>query len=407
LKYRWVLIFISVVVKMMISIYQYSWFLFAYSIHKELVWDLETLGIVFTLFVCTSTLIQPISGFVSDTQGPRKIAIAGAILVGLGFVLSSFGKTPLELYAYYAVGGLGVGILNGIATSAALKWFPDKRGFATGLVEFGFGGGTALFNLMIQALLESSGFKATFFYVGTFMWVILVPGSIFLKYPPRDLSGDLGRFAESPLHSSPEFRPFQVFQTYQWYAIYFSFAFIVSVVLIFAAQMKMVASEFAVKQHHLNLLLVLFPVGNGLSRIAAGVVSDKLGRERTMFLYYTVLGGAMFSLGLLGHYSSSLFVCVVFICALLAGSPFVLYPAILADYFGTRYSTTLFGIMITAKMLSGLISGWLTATLVLHFGTYKPVLYLLAILCIVAAIISGPHVMRRPSVGKGEPVLQQ
>jgi OFA family oxalate/formate antiporter-like MFS transporter len=145
-SFRRIMLLMALLVMMVISIYQYSWSLFAFALARELKWSLATLGLTFTVFAYSATFIQPFSGYVADTFGPRKVSILAAVLVGLGFLLSSRATTPMEMHVFYGLGSLGVGILYGISTASAIKWFPEKRGFATGLVVFGFGAGTALFN---------------------------------------------------------------------------------------------------------------------------------------------------------------------------------------------------------------------------------------------------------------------
>lgn len=396
LKYRWILIFIALAVKMIISIYQYSWFLFAYSINHELGWDLATVGLTFTIFVIATTFIQPFSGLIADTHGPRSVAILGSLMTAAGLILSSFATEPWELYLFYGLGGLGSGSLNGISTATAIKWFPDKRGVATGIVEFGFGAGTALFNWIIEVLLDSGGFKSTFLYLGLFMLFVLVPFSFVYKYPSERFFSHLNLSTNKVIRTSKDYKPLEIFGTYQWYLIYFSFTFTIAVVLMFGAQLKMLAQEYHVPRSYFSMLLVLFPLGNGLSRIVAGAVSDKIGREYTMLIFYSLLGLAILSLANFG-YVPAFFVGMVFIAALLGGSPFVLYPSSVGDYYGIRYSTTNFGILITAKAWAGLVSGWFSGFLAAQFGSYKIPLIALSLCSFVAAICSNPRLMKPPS----------
>jgi len=143
-NYRWVVLCIAAIVMMIISIYQYSWFLFAFAIQKQFNWAISTIGLTFTVFTYAATFIQPFSGFIADTYGPRKVAVGASFLVGLGYILAAYASSAKILYLFYGLGGLGVGILYGISTASAIKWFPDRRGFAAGLVVFGIGAGTAL-----------------------------------------------------------------------------------------------------------------------------------------------------------------------------------------------------------------------------------------------------------------------
>jgi len=392
-RYRWGLILSAFVIMMVISIYQYSWFLFAYALQKQYHWELSTIGLTFTVFTYAATFIQPFSGYIADSYGPRRVAMAASVLAGLGLILASTSGSPIRFYLYYGLGGIGVGILYGISTACAIKWFPDRRGFATGLVVFGFGAGTAVFNLFIQRLLETKGLESTLIYLGIAMFIILIPLSQFYKYPQEStISRQPG--GTVPLLSS-DYKPAQMLQTYQWYLIYFSFSFTVSIVLMFGAQMKMVAKEFNLPPAYFSVLLVLFPLGNGLSRVVSGFLSDKIGREKTMVIFYSLLGLSILCFVTLAQIPF-FFVAIVFIAALLGGAPFALYPATIGDYYGSRYSTTNYGITYTAKAFAGLISGWLSGYLVMQFGSFRPVLVFVAICSLLAAFISLPKFMKSP-----------
>src|SRR4030042_2032024 len=102
-KFRWFVLFASFFIMMIISIYQYSWFLFAYAIQNRFSWDLATIGLTFTVFTYAATFIQPLSGFIADTYGPRRIAVAASFLVAGGFIAASFTKSPHYLYIVYCL----------------------------------------------------------------------------------------------------------------------------------------------------------------------------------------------------------------------------------------------------------------------------------------------------------------
>ena len=392
--YRWRLLIAVFVIMMIISIYQYSWFLFAYSLRKLFQWSLPTVGLTFTVFTYTATFVQPFSGYIADSYGPRRVATAASVLVGIGLILASTAATPLLLHLYYGIGGIGVGVLYGISTACAIKWFPDRRGFAVGLVVFGFGAGTAIFNWFIQQLLETRGFQATLTYLGFAMLAILIPLSFFYRYPQKRGGGSTVPL-QNATDTPSDYPPTRMLRTYQWYLIYFSFIFTVSIVLMFGAQMNMVAKEFDLPKHYFNILLILFPLGNGLSRVFAGTISDRIGRERTMVIFYSLLALSIFCFVLFAgiHW---LFVVIVFIAALLGGAPFALYPATIGDYYGPRYSTTNYGITYTAKAFAGLISGWLSGYLVMKFGSFTLPLIVVACCSLLAAVASLPVFMRPP-----------
>ena len=323
--------------------------------------------------------------------------------MGLGFLLSSQVSTPGQLCLCLVIGGIGAGALTAIAMASGVKWFPDKRGLATGLTSFGYGSGTAVFNWMIQAFLGAFGFRLTFIYVGLIMLAILVPAALLFRYPPDGWDPRAG----SPIFPGPPGRcgttgAGEMLRTHQWFVIYFSFTFTISTVLTFAAQMKMIAHEFAIPQIYFELLLILFPLGNGISRIFGGLIADWIGTEKTMVIFFALLGLSLLTLVSFGT-NPVVFVASVFLCALLGGSPFALYAAIIGDYFGTKYATTNIGITQTAKVWAGLISGWLCGLLVAQTGSYKLPLLIIAVCTLAAAFFSHPRLMKRPRpMGQGQ-----
>jgi MFS transporter, OFA family, oxalate/formate antiporter len=396
LAYRRKLILIDFIVMMIIGVYQYSWSLSAFSIINELKWDLTTVSATFSAYLLTQAFIQPVSGLIADSYGPRKMMAISSLLVGMGFILSSFIRAPWQLYLFYALGGLGVGALDNISTAVAVKWFPEKKGFAGGFVTFGFAAGAGVFNLFIQALLESYGFRTTFRWLGLTVLLLLTFLTSYYRYPPEGWDSFFRVSSKIGRRKSADYRPGEMLSTYQWYLIYLSFVVTISIVLMFGAQIRMLLHEFEIPRTFINLIIVLFPIGNGLSRIFAGTVSDRIGRGRTMMIFYSVLALAILSLIPLRH-APVLFTGMVFIVCLLGGSPFGLYPAIIGEYYGLKGFTTNYGITITAKAWAGLVSGVLIGFLVTQFGSYKIPLIFLSVCSFLAALLSTPILMKPPS----------
>jgi len=393
-RYRWFILSLAMLLNMTVSIYQYSWSLFANNLQEELGWSLAAISLTFTIFQLTN-FSQPFTGALADARGPKGVGIGGALLVGLGFLLSSRASAPWHLWVCFGLGGIGVGALSGLASAAAIKWFPDKRGLASGLTAFGYGAGTAIFNWMIQALLKALGVRSTFIYMGLLMLAILLPAVLLFKYPPE-------AWAPAPSGRSPksspalrDYTPGEMLRTPQWFLIYFAFTFAISTILVFAAQMKMIAREFGIPPAHFDLLLILFPLGNGLSRIFGGAVSDRIGRERTMVIFYVLLSLSVFTLTVFGTHPV-VFVIFVFLCALLGGAPFALYAATIGDYYGPKHATTNFGITHTAKAWAGFISGWLSGFLVALSGSYRLPLILIGVCTLAAAVLSHPRLLKPP-----------
>lgn len=390
---RWVRLAAAVGAMMLTSIYQYSWFLFSFEIQKAWGWGLAQLGLVYTVFHYTSTLVMPFSGLVADTYGPRPVAVGASLLVGAGFILCALVHLPWAFLIFYGLGGVGCGVLYGVSIATAIKWFPDRRGLASGLVALGFGAGTAVFNHIIVRMLEGIGLNATLLYLGILMLALLLPLSLIYRYPAA--APPTGGAAAAKRFEAREYRPAQMLRTYQWYLIYFSFSVTISLVLLFGAQMKLLAREYGLPATHFSLLLVLFPLANGVSRVLAGVISDRLGRPATMVAFFTLLGLSILALLQFGS-NPAVFVSLVIFTSLLGGAPFALYPATIGDFYGVRYATTNYGITYTAKAWAGLISGWLCGVLAAHFGSFTVPLAMVASACLLAAALSHPRFLKAP-----------
>jgi MFS family permease len=140
-----------------------------------------------------------------------------------------------------------------------------------------------------------------------------------------------------------------------------------------------------------------FPLGNGASRIFGGTVSDAIGIEKIMAIFFSLLGLALLTLVFWGH-NPFVFVISVFLCGLLGGSPFALYLAMIGSYFGDKYATTKIGITQTPKVWAGLISGRFCGFLVAQTGSYRLPLLLVAVGTFAAAFFSHPRLMKNPGL---------
>ncbi|RPJ14852.1 MAG: MFS transporter [Deltaproteobacteria bacterium] len=393
---RWVKLSAAVAAMMLTSIYQYSWFLFSFEIQRDWGWSLAQLGLIYTIFHYSSTLVMPFSGMVADTYGPRLVALGASLMVGAGFILCALVPYTWAFQLFYGLGGIGCGVLYGVSIATAIKWFADRRGLASGLVALGFGGGTAVFNHIIVRMLEAFGLNDTLLYLGILMLALLLPLSLVYRYPPASSARPAARGTAAPDRSETrDYRPVQMLGTYQWYLIYFSFSVTISLVLLFGAQMKLLAREYDIPAPYFSLLLVLFPLSNGASRVLAGVISDRIGRSVTMVVFYALLGLSILAILQFGR-NPVVFVGLVILTSLLGGAPFALYPATIGDFYGIRYATTNYGITYTAKAWAGLISGWLCGVLAGHFGSFTVPLVIVALACLLAAVLSLPRFLKTP-----------
>ncbi|MEM3815734.1 MAG: MFS transporter [Candidatus Bathyarchaeia archaeon] len=390
---RWILLTGATVIMMFIAIYQYSWSLFASGLSSDLKWPITAIQAAFTLHIYAATFIQPLSGYLADRFGPKGIAMFAGLMAALGFLLSSAASSPLHLYVYYVLGSLGVGALYGISTSIAVKWFPDRRGLATGIVTFGFGAGTAIFNIPLQAWISNYGVKAAFLYTGTLMLIFIMPFTLIYSYPEAanvsksQSGGEEGGAADWRWH--------EMLRTRQWWLIYISFTAVAAIALLFGAQIAPMAKAYNISADVLSLVLVAYPLANGFSRVLGGLLSDRVGRQLTAALFYALTGAAMIALSCTVSNPTG-FASFVVMAALFAGAVFAFNPALIGDFYGSKHSATNYGITYTAKGWGGLISGYLTAHFSAALNSYAPLLIGLGIGALAAAALVSPWLLKKP-----------
>jgi len=393
---RWVLLAGATIVMAFIAIYQYSWSLFALGLSVDLKWPMTTVQLAFTLYTYVATFVQPLSGYFADKFGPKKLSVLAGLLAATGFLLSSRVTSPLELYIYYTIGSVGVGVLYGVSTAIAVKWFSDRRGMAAGIVTFGFGSGTAIFNPLIQSWIINYGVRCAFLYVGALMLAFILPFALLYRYPEIDSQGDW----RAERGDNVNWKWYEMLKTWQWWLIYISFIAMSAIALLFGAQIAPMAEANNMPRDMLSLVLIAYPIANGFSRVLGGWISDYIGRQLTATLFYALSGVSMIALGLTAS-NPLCFALFVVLAMLFAGSVFAFNPAIVGDFYGSKYLTTNYGITYTAKSWGGLVSGYVTAYLLMLQKSYTSIVMALGAGALAAALLINPFLLKKP----GKPTL--
>src|SRR6476661_8551378 len=192
-SYRWLQLFIGIVCMAMIANLQYGWTLFVNPISVKFGWTRAAIQVAFTIFVLTETWLVPIEGYLVDRFGPRPVVLVGGLLCGIGWVINSSASSLTILYVAAAVSGVGAGAVYGTCVGNALKWFPDRRGLAAGLTAAGFGAGSALTVLPIQAIIKSMGYETAFLYFGIGQGIVVMLIALALTDPRRVVSAALAK----------------------------------------------------------------------------------------------------------------------------------------------------------------------------------------------------------------------
>jgi OFA family oxalate/formate antiporter-like MFS transporter len=239
---RWLQLLACVIAMMCIANLQYAWTLFTLPLAQALNAKLSAVQLAFTLFILAETWLVPVEGYLIDRFGARRVVTAGGVLVGLGWIGSGNADTLTSLYTWYTIGGVGAGAVYGASVGIAVKWFPDRRGLATGLAAGAYGFGTALTILPIEAMIESRGYRTAFIIWGIVQGIAVMVTSQFLRSPPSDWR-PVGWVAPAAVvQSRVSFTPMQMVKTRVFWLMYLMMALVAFGGLMVTAQIKPIAA---------------------------------------------------------------------------------------------------------------------------------------------------------------------
>ncbi|HZZ91578.1 MAG TPA: oxalate/formate MFS antiporter [Usitatibacter sp.] len=388
---RWLQLFLGIVCMAMIANLQYGWTLFVNPIDAKYHWGRAAIQVAFTTFVLCETWLVPIEGWLVDRFGPRPVVLVGGILVGVAWVMNAYATSLMMLYVAAAIGGVGAGAVYGTCVGNALKWFPDRRGLAAGLTAAGFGMGSALTIIPIQAIIKSSGYETAFLYFGIGQGVVVFLLSFGLAAPRK---GEVPEVAKVAI-TRREYTWHEMIRTPVFWIMYAMFVFMAAGGLMATAQLGPIAKDFRIADVPVSLLGLTLPaltfalsidrVLNGVTRPFFGWVSDHIGRENTMFIAFGTEALGIVALAQLGH-DPVWFVILTGLVFFAWGEIYSLFPSTCADTYGSRFATTNSGLLYTAKGTASLL---VPLTSVLSAGGHwHTVFYLAAGLNAVAAILA-------------------
>ena len=396
---RWVLAGAAFLMQLALgSVYAWSVFLkpvasLYYHVPAKLLGsaELKPTNFTFSIVLLALGITAGFGGYLNNRFGPRVVATAGGILYGIGVLLAAFAAPNIfVLYLTFGIiGGIGIGLGYIVALAMLIKWFPDRRGFITGLAVAGFGGGALITGPVAAALIASVGVSNTFLYLGiTYLVVIVVVAQFFRTAPDgyapagwtpsaRQLSDRVAR----------DYTLLEAFRLPRWYLLWLILALNVTA----GAALISVASPLAQKFTGVDavtaaLLVSVIGIFNGAGRLFWGWLSDSIGRPFT-FLSLFVIQAIVFAL-LPSVSNFTVLLIPAAIIALCYGGGFGTMPAFAADFFGPKNAGTIYGAMLTAWSAGGIVG----PILITSFGAgtnidYRTPLYIIAVIMLVSAAL--------------------
>ena len=378
-KMRWLQLGLGLIVMMAISSPQYVWTLFVKPFQTATGSSLPALQITFSLMIVLQTWLSPAQGWLVEKFGPKLLVAAGAALTGLGWVLSAQATSLTMLYfTYGGLCGVGTGIVYIGIVGLMARWFPDRRGFAIGMVAAGYGMGALLTTFPIDTMMKASGHSSTLVFFGVLLGAIGVAAALGLRSPT---SKDILPPPAVLVSQGKDATPMEMLKTPVFWLMFAMMTMMSTGGLMVTSNFANFAREFGVADvilfgmAALPLALTVDRMLNGFTRPFFGWVSDRIGRENTMGLAFLLEAVAILLL-LLFRDNAMAFVLLSGLVFFGWGEIFSLFPSTLTDTFGTKQATTNYGFLYMSQGVGSVLGGPVAAAIHDSAGSWTPVFML-------------------------------
>ena len=347
----------------------YAWSFFQTLLVRQLGWTFTETAIAFSLTIFSLGCSAAWAGAMLPKLGPRKLAIIGSVMFAGGYLLAGLALhidfLPLFYLGYGVIGGAGIGLGYVTPVATAAKWYPDRKGLATGIVVMGFGVGAFLLSIVLAPILivhTEGDLPLVFAGLGILFAAILLPSSYFLRDPPpgyRITAAGAATVLQEDEDSGTvkeclQSREFAI----MWLVFFFNIAAGISVISFQSSLLQDVwgladpAIEPEVLAQYGATLIAVSSLCNGAGRLFWGLLSDRIGRVR---VFRILLGSQMVVFGILMTESNpwvfSALICYVLLCF---GGGFATMPSFVLDVFGAKKMSALYGAILTAWAAAGI-----------------------------------------------------
>ena len=348
----------------------YAWSFFQTILVHQGGWTHTETAWAFSIAIFTLGVSAAWAGNMLSRLGPRFLAVTGSILFSGGYLISGaalhMDSIPLFYLGYGVIGGAGIGLGYVTPVATVAKWFPDRKGLATGIVVMGFGVGAFLLSKGLAPFLivtTAGTLPLVFIWLGIIFGAILLPCSLALSDPPASAVPAGGAPDDALDYGEPD-SAVSYLKTTQfvimWIVFFFNIAAGISVISFQSEILQEIwglvdsSIEPSTLAEYGATLIAVSSICNGLGRLFWGLLSDRFGR---VTVFRVLLASQMVVFGILmtetNPWIFSALVCYVLLCF---GGGFATMPPFVLDVFGTKKMSTIYGAVLTAWAAAG-ISG--------------------------------------------------
>ncbi len=385
---RWIPLLCGLISSTTCGMLLYAWSVFIKPLNAEFGWSRAEIAMAFAICCLIFGLMTFPAGRISDKIGPSKVVIAGGVILCIGFVLSGFITSKIQLYITYGViAGFGGGIIYLPPIATAPKWWPDRRALATGFAVVGLGLGSFLMGPLATAIIENPGmgWRYVFWYCGVAMGILAIGAGLVLKVPPAGWkpagwappAPPAGAAGPKVIRDWTHEETTRNAKFWLLYLAYFCGSFAGLMVIGHLAGFGRDAGLTAMAAAGAVSSLAF---ANAATRVLSGFFVDKIGIRvyfAATFLLQTVAMIAIFQLG--GSIAG--LSAIAIIIGWNYGAMFTLFPASCLQFYGPTAQGSNYGLLFTAWGLAGFAGPWVGGYLKDVTGTYYRPFLCAAVLC--------------------------
>jgi nitrate/nitrite transporter NarK len=351
-------------------------------------WTKTAATLPYTIAIACFALMMVPAGRLQDRFGPRIVATSGALLTGMGLIITSYASAQNTLPALLGFGllcGTGFGLGYASATPAAVKWFPpEKKGLITGLVVSGFGLAPVYIAPLSKYLLSTYGLNSSFMILGFSFSVLTIIFAQFINNPAAPVAAHKSAAAKAAM-TDYSFR--EMLRDPRFYMLYLEYACAATAGLMIIGHLAKIVAVQSANMVTIGFLLVaLLAIFNAVGRIVAGIISDYIGRVVTLSIVFVLQAIVMFFFSQFN--SEATFIAGAALVGFNYGACLSLFPATTADYWGTKNLGLNYGILFTAWGVGGVFGPILAGRIADMTGSYALAFNIAGSLLIFASVLT-------------------
>lgn len=387
---RWLILLSSILINMCVGS-AYAWSVYQKPLMELFQWSTNDTSLAFTISLGVLPIAMILAGKIQDQKGPQKVILIGGVIFALGMIGAGFTQSLAVLYCTYGVlGGFGIGMVYACTIANAVKFFPDKRGVASGFAVAGFGCGAVVVAPLSDVLIEAYGVLATFKILGIIYFLVISICALFIRTAPADYRPKgwvpAPSTATSIVGVDKNWR--QMLTDPIFYALWIVFTLSASCGLMVIAHASPIGQDvIKLTPQTAAFVVSVLALANTGGRVFWGWVSDQIGRYNALMAMFALLSLTLCALSFVSTFYP--FVFVIIVIGLCFGGVSGTFPSMTADVFGTKNLGMNYGVISTGYGVGAFIgprlAGYFKQT---NQGDYTQAFFIAAAMAVAGVVLT-------------------